>query len=408
MKIATSRMSIRTLSPACRLFSTAAARKRGDIDGHGLTSARNTWQKGKRNVLPPTKWDPSLVDRVVSTTAADVMSRPCVVSPKPDEMVHYVQDTDSVQQSADVFWKKRIGGELVALGPCLHLSENSPAPLRELTLACTCALLAALLVKSASDGSLVGILSERDFVKALATDTTKTSVVGDLMTPLSKMITVSVTTGVGECMELMRKHGIRHLPVMATHTGEDKNHAVQNLHKVAQRAEATARKQVQQQHPRGAHTTGLHLAPSSTGHVLPKRAIAALEALMLRARMHLPVVCSPCMQLSAFETKLRDAFGDNEGRQMFENLAANPDIFMNDDRPLLQRASAAAAKLRLAKERLHSVSKQAETFQASHPVGIISIRDLLLTMTANQVVPLLDWLNEERRTLIEERVGYSE
>ena len=35
-------------------------------------------------------------------------------------------------------------------------------------------------------------------------------------------------------------------------------------------------------------------------------------------------------------------------------------------------------------------------------------RDLLLAMTANQVVPLLDWLNEERRTLIEERVGYSE
>jgi len=46
--------------------------------------------------------------------------------------------------------------------------------------------------------------------------------------------------------------------------------------------------------------------------------------------------------------------------------------------------------------------------QESHPVGIISIRDLLLAMTANQVVPLLDWLNEERRTLIEERVGYSE
>lgn len=111
----------------------------------------------------------------------------------------------------------------------------------------------------------MGILSERDFVKALATDTTKTSVVGDLMTPLSKMITVSVTTGVGECMELMRKHGIRHLPVMATHSGEDKNHAVQNLHKVAQRAEATARKQVQQQqHPRGASATGLLLLSRSS------------------------------------------------------------------------------------------------------------------------------------------------
>ena len=61
----------------------------------------------------------------------------------------------------------------------------------------------------------------------------------------------------------------------------------------------------------------------------------------------------------------------------------------------------AAAKLRLAEERLSAVVGQAASLQESHPVGIISIRDLLLTMTANQVVPLLDWLNEERRTLIE-------
>jgi hypothetical protein len=93
---------------------------------------------------------------------------------------------------------------------------------------------------------------------------------------------------------------------------------------------------------------------------------------------------------------------------MFEKLTTNPDAYADDPRPLLQRASTAAAKLRLAKERLDGVAKQAEAFQLSHPVGIISIRDLLLTMTANQVVPLLDWLNEERRTLIEERVGYSE
>ena len=87
------------------------------------------------------------------------------------------------------------------------------------------------MVKSDADGSLVGILSERDFVKALATDTTKTSLVKDLMTPLSKMITVSVTTSVGECMELMRKHGIRHLPVMAVSRRE----AAQNLQGVAER-----------------------------------------------------------------------------------------------------------------------------------------------------------------------------
>ena len=173
-------MIIRRLAPAasCRLLSTAAARKRGDLDFNGLASARDVYLKGKRDVMPPPGWDANLVDRVVTSTAADVMNRPCVVSPKPDEMVHYVTDQDSVQESADVFWKKRIG---------------------------------ALMVKSKADGSLVGILSERDFVKALATDTTKTSQVKDLMTPLSRMITVSVTTSVGECMELMRKVASRAL-----------------------------------------------------------------------------------------------------------------------------------------------------------------------------------------------------
>ena len=33
---------------------------------------------------------------------------------------------------------------------------------------------------------------------------------------------------------------------------------------------------------------------------------------------------------------------------------------------------------------------------------------MLVAMMANQVLPVMDWLNEERRTLIEERVGYSE
>ena len=113
-------------------------------------------------------------------------------------------------------------------------------------------------------------------------------------------------------------------------------------------------------------------------------------------------------QFNAFAPKLCDAFGDAEGRAMHEALAVDPDAYANDGRPLLQRASTAASKLRLAEERLAAVDKHATTLLASHPVGMISIRDLLLTMTANQVVPMLDWLNEERRTLIEERVGYSE
>ena len=93
---------------------------------------------------------------------------------------------------------------------------------------------------------------------------------------------------------------------------------------------------------------------------------------------------------------------------MWDTLAADPDAFADDSRPLLQRAGTAAAKLRLAESRLSSMTEQTGAVQSTHPVGVISIRDLLLTMTANQVVPLLDWLNEERRTLIEERVGYSE
>ena len=60
------------------------------------------------------------------------------------------------------------------------------------------------------------------------------------MTPAAKMVTVGLTTGVGECMELMRKHGIRHLPVMATAVGEDRHQAIPNLQVAAERYAARA------------------------------------------------------------------------------------------------------------------------------------------------------------------------
>ena len=174
--------------------SVPAARRRGD----DAMVQPHAWREKKRDVMPPPGWDHLLVDRIVTATASDVMRRPCVTKPKPDEMVHYVHDTDTVKACAKIFWEKRIG---------------------------------ALMVKSATDGSVQGIMSERDFVKALATDTTHECKIRDLMTPASKMITVSLTTGVGECMELMRKHGIRHLPVMAVSRRE----AAQNLQGVAER-----------------------------------------------------------------------------------------------------------------------------------------------------------------------------
>ena len=304
------------------LLSTSAAARRKGIDAAAATASRSMYEAHKRDVMPPPGWDPTLVDRVVSTTAADVMRRPCVVKPKPDQMVHYVDDNATVRACAKILNEKRIG---------------------------------VLMVNSAIDGSVVGIISERDFVKALADGSTDQAIVADLMTPIAKMVTVSVTTSAGECMELMRAHGIRHLPVMASQAGEGKDAAVENLRSVAEKSAEAARK-----------------------------------------------------QFSAFEAKLRDAFGDADGQRTYDGLLADPDAFASDERPLLRRASTAAAKLKLAEERLGAVEGSTSALQASHPVGIISIRDLLLTMTANQVVPLLDWLNEERRTLIEERVGYSE
>ena len=108
-----------------RALSSPAARRRGD----DAMVQPHAWRAGKRDVLPPPGWDHLLVDRIVTATASDVMRRPCVVKPKPDEMVHYVNDTDTVKACAEIFWERRIG---------------------------------ALMVKSATDGSVMGIMSERD------------------------------------------------------------------------------------------------------------------------------------------------------------------------------------------------------------------------------------------------------
>ena len=233
------------------MLSTSAAARRKGIDAAAATASRSMYEAHKRDVMPPPGWDPTLVDRVVSTTAADVMRRPCVVKPKPDQMVHYVDDNATVQACAKILNEKRIG---------------------------------VLMVNSAIDGSVVGIMSERDFVKALADGSTDQAIVADLMTPIAKMVTVSVTTSVGECMEKMRAHGIRHLPVMASQAGEGKDAAVENLRSVAEKSAEAARK-----------------------------------------------------QFSAFEAKLRDAFGDADGQRTYDGLLADPDAFASDERPLLRR-----------------------------------------------------------------------
>lgn len=65
--------------------------------------------------------------------------------------------------------------------------------------------------------SLVGIFSERDYARKgiIQGRKAKTTPVTDVMTP--KVITVTIDSTINDCMQLMSRHKIRHLPVMEDH-----------------------------------------------------------------------------------------------------------------------------------------------------------------------------------------------
>ena len=65
-------------------------------------------------------------------------------------------------------------------------------------------------------GGVVGIVSERDYVKkvALTEKTTRETTVEEIMTPANEMYEVKLDTPIEDCMVIITGKRIRHLPVI--------------------------------------------------------------------------------------------------------------------------------------------------------------------------------------------------
>jgi CBS domain-containing protein len=64
------------------------------------------------------------------------------------------------------------------------------------------------------DGKMVGIFSERDYARRVELKglKTKATSIADVMT--SKFITITPSTKMDDCMQIMTEHRVRHLPVI--------------------------------------------------------------------------------------------------------------------------------------------------------------------------------------------------
>ena len=218
-----------------------------------------------------------------------------------------------------------------------------------------------------------GILSERDFIKAIMDDTVANATVKSFMTPIQDLVTVLPDTGMGHCMDLMRSAGIRHLPV-----------------------------------------------------VLPENA-ATMEASLMKTVDIASQRVSKCRDtFQSMSATIQDVFGDEEGEKVIQMVLENPHtVATNDGRRAVQTLGTAALRMQDAIQQHAEDGKALLAFQhdavdvadidnhvheikTHQVVGMISIKDMLLTLTNQQVLPALEWLNEERLQDIADRGGYSE
>ncbi|KAK9791632.1 hypothetical protein WJX73_009275 [Symbiochloris irregularis] len=74
----------------------------------------------------------------------------------------------------------------------------------------------ASTMKSAHEDAVVGIVTERDYLTKIVVmgKSSSDTKVSDVMTPQSRLMTVPPSDSVIKVMELMMKHGFRHVPVV--------------------------------------------------------------------------------------------------------------------------------------------------------------------------------------------------
>eukprot|EP00658_Telonema_sp_P-2_P023285 TRINITY_DN19320_c0_g1_i2.p1 TRINITY_DN19320_c0_g1~~TRINITY_DN19320_c0_g1_i2.p1 ORF type:complete len:367 (-),score=89.59 TRINITY_DN19320_c0_g1_i2:246-1346(-) len=265
----------------------------------------------------------AIFDQQVQSTAGEILEDKAEMMREAGHraVIYFAQDTARLQECARMMMELRIGAVLA-------VDDNQ---------------------------NISGIVTERDFVKAVAS-TDKYPTVGSLMTPIQKLIHVGPDSGLGECLELMREHQIRHLPVLCEQAALE--------------------------------TTRRRLAVAKSRLEVARHEVVSKKAGIL------------------------DALGSHEGNRLCSEVEDNPAQYQQDQRPVVERFAQSLQGLELAREACQEVEARTQEFGITSAkenlLGVISVKDALITVTKAMLKPLAEYAEEERIREIEERVGYSE
>ena len=92
-----------------RLFLRCSIKLGRAADARGTAVTRQEWENRARNrtPAPPAGWDHMLVDRIIHTSAKDLIVRSGATD--TSQSVHTIGDESTINECAIVFWKLRVG-----------------------------------------------------------------------------------------------------------------------------------------------------------------------------------------------------------------------------------------------------------------------------------------------------------